>query len=72
MRETVTISIPKDLKTKLDKQVKKEHLNRSDIVRDALRKYFSIVEFRELRRKMIPYAEKQGLFTDEDIFNKVS
>ncbi len=48
MRETVTISISKNLKEKLDRQVKKEHLNRSDIVRDALRKYFAVIEFKEL------------------------
>lgn len=72
MRETVTVSLPKYLKDKLDKQVNREHLNRSDIVRDALRKYFAVTEFRELRDKLIPHAEKQGIFTDEDIFEKVS
>lgn len=72
MRETVTISISKNLKEKLDRQVKKEHLNRSDIVRDALRKYFAVLEFKELRLKMIPYAEKLGIYTDEDVFEKVS
>ncbi|GAG91770.1 unnamed protein product, partial [marine sediment metagenome] len=34
MRETITISIPKSIKQKLDRIVKEEHLNRSDIVRE--------------------------------------
>ncbi len=72
MRETVTISLPKNIKEELDQMVKKEHLNRSDVVRDALRKYFALTAFRELRQQMIPQAEKAGVFTDEDVFEKVS
>jgi len=72
MRETVTISLPKSIKEKLDKIVSEEHLNRSDVVRDALRKYFTITEFRKLRQQMVPLAEKKGIFSDEDVFEKVS
>lgn len=72
MRETITISIPKSIKQKLDRIVKKEHLNRSDVVREALRQYFTSQEFRRLRQLMIPEAESRGFYTDEDVFNKVS
>jgi len=72
MRETITISIPKSIKQKLDRLVKKEHLNRSDVVREALRQYFTSQEFRRLRQLMIPEAESRGFYTDEDVFNKVS
>jgi len=72
MRETITISIPKSIKQKLDRIVKKEHLNRSDVVREALRQYFTSQEFRRLRQLMIHEAESRGFYTDEDVFNKVS
>jgi len=72
MRETITISIPKSIKQKLDRIVKKEHLNRSDVVREALRQYFTSQEFRRLRQLMIPEAESRDFYTDEDVFNKVS
>jgi metal-responsive CopG/Arc/MetJ family transcriptional regulator len=72
MRETITISLPKVLKSKLDNMTKQEHLNRSDIVRDALRKYFATQEFNRLRSIMVPKAEKQDIFIDEDIFKVVS
>jgi len=72
MRETVTISLPKSIKEKLDKIVREEHLNRSDVVRDALRKYLAITEFRKLRAQMVPLAEKEGIFSDEDVFEEVS
>ncbi|GAG59696.1 unnamed protein product [marine sediment metagenome] len=72
MRETITISIPKSIKKKLDGMVKEEHLNRSDIVREALRQYFTRQEFRRLRQLMIPEAESRGFYTDEDVFRNVS
>jgi len=72
MRETITISVPKSIKQKLDRITKEEHLNRSDIVREALRQYFTRQEFRRLRQLMIPEAESRGFYTDEDVFNKVS
>lgn len=72
MRETITISIPKSIKQKLDRIVKEEHLNRSDVVREALRQYFTRQEFRRLRQLMIPEAESRGFYTDEDVFRKVT
>ena len=72
MRETITISLPNSIKKKLDKIVKSEHLNRSDVVREALRQYFAVQEFRRLRNLMVPEAEKQGIYTDEDVFRLVS
>jgi len=72
MRETITISLPKSLRQKLDGMIKKEHLNRSDIIREALRQYFARQEFRRLRDIMVPEGERAGLYTDEDVFREVS
>lgn len=72
MRETITISIPKSVKQRLDGIIKKEHLNRSDIVREALRQYFARQEFYRLRQLMVPEAESRGIYTDEDVFRSVS
>ena len=67
MRETITISVPKSIRQKLDVIIKKEHLNQSDIIRDALRQYFVRQEFRRLRQLMVPEAESQGIYTDEEV-----
>lgn len=72
MREIITISLPQTIKRKLDRIVKAEHLNRSDVVREALRQYFAAQEFRRLRRLMKVEAEKRGIFSDEDVFRLVS
>jgi metal-responsive CopG/Arc/MetJ family transcriptional regulator len=52
--------------------IKKEHLNRSDIIREALRQYFARQEFRRLRDIMVPEGECRGLYTDEDVFREIS
>ena len=72
MRETVSVSLPKSIKQKLDHETKAERLNRSDIIREALRQYFARKEFRRLRGLMVPEAERRGIYTDEDVFRKVS
>jgi metal-responsive CopG/Arc/MetJ family transcriptional regulator len=56
----------------LDRTVKEERLNRSDVIREALRRYLALREFRRLRGVLVPLAEKKGVFTDEDLFRQVS
>ena len=60
------------LKRKLDKLTKQDQVNRSDVVREALREYFIRREFQRLRSSFVVEAEKRGLYTDEDIFRQVS
>ena len=72
MRETITISLPGSLRERLDRLVEVQQMNRSDLVREALRQYLQREEFRRLRRSMIPAAEAQGVYTDEDVFERVS
>ena len=68
MRESISISLPEDLKAELDEAVRAEGVPRSDVVREAVREYLFIRRFRALRQELIPYAEAAGVFTDEDVF----
>jgi len=72
MRQVISISLEEELKDKLDAIAKNKHLNKSQIVKDALRKYIFLEEMEQTRIDLRPYAEKQGYFTDEDIFKDVS
>jgi len=72
MRESVTISLTTWLKERLDQTVKRGQMNRSDVVREALRDYFARQDLQRIRRNMIPIAETKGIFTDEDVFREVS
>ena len=72
MRETITISIPKEIKKELDEVTAQEGISRSDLVRESLRDYLFIRRFRILRSRMMSRAQSQGLYTDQDIFDRIS
>ena len=72
MRRTVTLSLPEDLTTQLDDVARQEQTSRSEVVREALRRFMDLREFRQIRRQMVAEAEAKGILTDEDVFERVS
>ena len=69
MLNSITIRIPQKMQKELDSIVKDERMSKSDFIREALQRYLSVKRFRQLRKKVLPFAENQGLLTDEDVFN---
>lgn len=69
---TLTIRLPELLKSDLDEICREEHKAVSDIVRESLRRYIAVEKFRSVRKKILPFAEAQGLLTDDDIFKTLS
>lgn len=69
MRQVISISVDSKLKNQIEKTAKKFKIPKSFIVKEALKRYFVQQSFRNLREKLVPYAEKKGYFTDEDIFH---
>ena len=72
MRHSVAISLPSELAERLDAFAEEEGTSRSEIVRDALRRYLALRQFEQVRAQVIPFAEAAGVFTDEDVFRTVS
>jgi predicted transcriptional regulator len=72
MRQTLTIRLPDNLRKELQKISKEESKPMSDLVRESLQRYISIYRFRQLRNKALPFAESQGILTDEDVFDVIS
>ena len=72
MRETVTISLPQKVRRELDKIAKQEGVSRSDVLRQSLEAYLFVRRFRHLRQRMTAAAQAQGVYTDEDVFGRVS
>ncbi|MBL6830046.1 MAG: ribbon-helix-helix protein, CopG family [Pirellulales bacterium] len=69
---TLTIRLPDDLRSELDRISRDENKAVSDIVRESLRRYVAVERFRAVRRKVLPFAEAQGLLTDDDVFKALS
>jgi metal-responsive CopG/Arc/MetJ family transcriptional regulator len=72
MRDTITIRLPEKLQRDLERFVKAEKTSKSDVIRDAIERYIAIKRFQQLRRKVLPFAEAEGLVTDEDVFKAIS
>lgn len=72
MRQTITISLPKELKKELDALRAEEGISRSDVIRECLQSYLLIHRFRSFRRQMVEKAKARGIYTDEDVFKLIS
>jgi predicted transcriptional regulator len=69
---TLTIRIPDELRTNLQEISSRQSVPVSDLVRESIRRYVAIERFRALRKRTLPFAEAQGLLTDEDVFRAIS
>mgnify|MGYP001602251356 CR=1 FL=1 len=72
MKGTLTIRLDQNLERLLDRQCKRTRRNRSEIVREALRRQLALLRFEELRRRVLPFAEARGYLTDEDVMRNIS
>lgn len=72
MTDTITIRITDDMRKELMAVSKSENKSVSDIVRESLKQYIAVSRFRGLRETVLPYAEAQDIYTDEDVFRKIS
>ena len=69
---TMTIRLPERLRDEVKRLGRAEHKAVSDIVRESLRRHVAVQRFRAARRKILPFAEAQGIVTDEDVFRALS
>jgi predicted transcriptional regulator len=69
---TITVRLPNELKSDLQKLSHAQNKPVSDIVRESIRRYVAVEKFRALRKRVLPFAEAQGFLTDEDVFKAIS
>jgi predicted transcriptional regulator len=72
MKSAITIRLDDELDNMLNQVSRNLRRSRSDVIRDSLRRQLSILLFDSLRNKAIPFAEKKGYLTDDDIFREIS
>jgi metal-responsive CopG/Arc/MetJ family transcriptional regulator len=72
MTDTITIRLPEKLQKELEIIIKAEKISKSEIIRDAIVRYLAVKRFQQLRKQVLPFAEAQGLLTDEDVFKAIS
>ena len=71
MKTMLTVRLTPELGRQLEKVSKEEKIPVSDIVRESLSRYVSVLRFRELQKKAVKKARSQGIYTDEDVFKRL-
>jgi len=72
MRETLTISLPNDLRRSLDKMAKAEGVTASEFVRRSVKVALFRRSLQAARHELVPQARARGIYTDEDVFKIIS
>jgi Arc/MetJ-type ribon-helix-helix transcriptional regulator len=71
-QESLTVRIDGRLAKVLARACTSSGRSRSDVVREALKRQLALMQFEQLRRKVMPFAESRGYLTDDDVFRDVS
>jgi len=69
---TLTIRLDPNLEKDLDRLAKSSGRTKSEIAREALRRQVAVARFRALRKTTLPFAQAQGLLTDEDVLRALA
>ena len=72
MKQAQTVRLPDELRKNLQQISEAEAKPISDLVRESIQKYVTVYNFRRLRKTILPFAEAQGILTDEDVFKTIS
>lgn len=65
---TITLRVPDELDEALERQSSAAGVSKSDLAREALRRFLAVSDFQRLRTKLVRRAQAQGVHTDEDVF----
>ena len=65
---TITLRLPDDLDLELQRRCEAQGISKSDLVREALRRYLQVADFRALRAECVARAQALGVHTDADVF----
>ena len=72
MKTAITVRLDDDLEQLLNEVVARSGRNRSEIIRDALRRQLATLAFEKLHEQIMPFAEACGYLTDEGVFRDIS
>ena len=72
MVQSITVTLPADVKQALDELSQKEGVSPDEVVGRAVKEHVFLRQFRSLRERMSAKAKSQGIVTDQDVFDRVS
>ena len=72
MADTIIITLPQEIRLALEEVTQKEGLSSNAIINEAIKEYLFFRRLRLLRERMIATAQAQGIYTEQDVFDRVS
>jgi predicted transcriptional regulator len=72
MSNVITVRIDEEVKVMLDSFSKRSKTGKNEIINKALRHYIYLQEVKEIREELRPYAEAQGYYKEDDLFESIS
>ena len=72
MVQSITVTLPADVKQALDELSQKEGVSLDEVVGRAVKQHVFLRQFRSLCERMSAKAKSQGIVTDQDVFDRVS
>jgi metal-responsive CopG/Arc/MetJ family transcriptional regulator len=68
---TITLRLPDNLDRELERRSAAQGVSKSDLAREALRRYLLVSDFRALRTEMVARAQALGIHTDDEVFRRL-
>lgn len=72
MGSSISISLPEQIMDELIRFSEAEGVTCSEVVADALLQYMFVCRLRKLRATLVPFAEAQGIYSDDDVFRHLA
>ena len=72
MQDTVKVSLSREQKSALDDLMRQEGIAADELINQAIEEYLFFKRFRSLRERLVTKARARGIYTDQDIFDRVS
>ena len=72
MRSVLSVSLPKNISSQLERFARSTGRTKSDIVKESISLYLWEAQFRRLQKRMGAKAKKAGMVSEEDVFKAIS
>jgi predicted DNA-binding protein len=72
MRSVLSVSLPENISSELDKFARSTGRTKSDIVKESIDLYLWEARFRKLQKRVGAKAKKAGMVSEEDVFKAIS
>ncbi len=72
MAQPITVTLPADVQEALEDLSQKEGVSPDEVIGRAVKQHLFLRQFRSLRERLSEKAKRQGIVTDQDVFDRVS